>query len=204
MKFSALAAIAALTSAKLYRICDEGESYTRKCIPESLVGEWKARYTPEERTIEDRRGREVTRNVPVGTDAYTLEELGALDRACRKTTLAFDSYCHQYRFREDSDVEEDKVDIPKYADFRDDDGACAYDEDAARLQCEYQQCMFEYCLHRRDQWVAQCGEAVLAGARPEKRPGWGQVYSYKNMERALRDGSFENETCEAYVEELEY
>ena len=94
------------------------------------------------------------------------------------------------------------TDIPKYADFRN-DGVCDQEDDAANLMCQYQQRMFEYCLYRRDDWVKKCEASVAASTDVEDRPGWGQVYSYNNMRAALGDGSFGNETCRNYINELE-
>ena len=70
-------------------------------------------------------------------------------------------------------MEEGTVDVPKYADFRLEDDTCDHPEDVASLQCLYQQCMFDYCLYRRDDWVAACGASVDAGTDIEERPPWG-------------------------------
>ena len=200
MKFSTLSAIFSFANAKVYRICDADE-YSRSCIPESLLGQWDPRYTIERRTV-IRRGRERTIRVKVGSDAYTREEIAALDEECRSTVQAFDKYCHQYKFRENLDVEEGTVDVPKYADFRLEDGTCDHQEDAASLMCLYQQCMFDYCLYRRDDWVADCRASVAAGTDVEPRPKWGAVYSYRNMRDALQDGSFGSDTCVDYFSDL--
>ena len=92
MRFSTLSAIVAVANAKTYRICDADE-YSRSCIPVDLLGQWNPRYTTETRTVV-RRGRERTIQVKIGSDAYTEDEMAALDRQCRRNALAFDRYCH--------------------------------------------------------------------------------------------------------------
>ena len=205
MKLSLLAALAASSTAKVYPVCAPGSDYSRHCIPESLVGAWEPRYD-DKATIQveilGRRGRIQTLDVPVGSDAYTEELYADLDMTCRKTALAFDEYCHQYKFTETTDGLENEVDVPKYADFRL-DGSCERDQDApAELQCMYQQCMFEYCLYRRDDWVEECEIAIDAGTAVTERPPWGEVYSFPRMKEALLAGDFADDTCVDYFNTL--
>ena len=64
---------------------------------------------------------------------------------CRNGVEAFDAYCHG----------DNKP--WKYADYRNgDDGSCAYDHTNSQIHCLAQQCMFEYCLWRRDQYLDTC------------------------------------------------
>ena len=67
------------------------------------------------------------------------------DQTCQDGVIAFDKYCHG-----DNNPK-------KYADYRNgDDGSCDYDETNAQIHCLAQQCMFEYCLWRRDEYVDTC------------------------------------------------
>ena len=139
-----------------------------------------------------------------GTDARDYRQV---EESCAAVAYAFDRYCHQYDFLKESKADQ-TVDVmtttPKYADFRLDDGTCNYDEHLSELQCLSQQCMFEYCLWRRDEWIDDCEAAVDAGTAIPDRPKWGNVYNYGNMYNDLRAAnSFESDTCLDYYLVLE-
>ena len=71
---------------------------------------------------------------------------------CKLGAKAFDAYCHG------------RVNPHRYADFRSPDtGVCDYDDEGdipAQIHCLAQQCMYEYCMWRRDQYVANCDSFV--------------------------------------------
>ena len=202
MKLQIFAAIATFANAApALRICEPG-NFHPKCTPEDLLGDWEPRYETEaqQRTFTNRRGKEVTRtvNVRVGSD---IADYDLMEADCRPVARKFDAYCHQYGVRET--VDRTTV-TPKYADFRLDDGTCNHAEHLNELACLSQQCMFEYCLWRRDEWIDDCEAAVDAGTDIPARPGWGQVYNYGNMYNDLRAAnSFESDTCLDYYVVLE-
>ena len=81
-------------------------------------------------------------------DAYDYE---SIDRAwCRHGAEAFDNYCHG------------RVNPHRYADFRNPEtGDCDYEDDIpAQIHCLAQQCMYEYCMWRRDEYVQTCDAFV--------------------------------------------
>ena len=194
MKTSALATLAAFASAKATIPCVDGD-YKPKCTPEGLVGTWEARWEvePKEITFTDRRGRERTKTIRYkkGSDEADYDQI---DEKCRKVARKFDSYCHQFNISDNVDKE---AITPKYADFGDCD---QQSEHLEQLQCLSQQCMFDYCLWRRDDWVEDCEAAVEDGTQIPQRPGWGQVYSYGNMHNDLLAGDFTSDTCTEYYE----
>ena len=64
---------------------------------------------------------------------------------CRNGVEAFDVYCHG----------DNKP--WKYADYRNgENGECDYDHTESQIHCLAQQCMFEYCIWRRDQYLNTC------------------------------------------------
>ena len=118
--------------------------------------------------------------------------------------MRFDRYCHQYRV-DDDDIEEGE--IPKYADLRrgvdpeTNEKFCNFDVDdedgiVDQYYCLGQQCMFEYCIHRRDEWLEECveNEGRLANAN------WGDVYNFDTMHGDLESngGDWANAVCDAY------
>ena len=90
--------------------------------------------------------------------------------------------------------------IPKYANFTNADGECDYDAGSLeQLACLGQDCMFDYCIWRRDQYLDACVEAdeII------DRDAWGDVYDFGEMHADLvsneaTDGEFDNATCDAY------
>ena len=106
--------------------------------------------------------------------------------------MRFDRYCHQYRV-DDGDIEEGE--IPKYADLRNGERTvvnsegeevtekfCNFDvEDDDGIVDQYyclgQQCMFEYCIHRRDEWLEECVE----NEGDVEAANWGDVYNFDTM-----------------------
>ena len=210
MKSAVLAAIATCILA-----------YDPQDIPEDLVEFVEKRWSLVPHPNPKKR-----RSIKFGTDALTFGELremrAVLDkgayRKCRRGALRFDRYCHQYGV-DDSDIEEGE--IPKYADLRDErqvvnsEGEGVVDSEGEPVMekfcnfnvedndgivdqyyCLGQQCMFEYCLYRRDKWLEDCvdndGEVDAAN--------WGDVYNFDTMhgDLASNDGTWDNEVCDAY------
>ena len=56
-------------------------------------------------------------------------------------------------------------------DVEDDDGI------VDQYYCLGQQCMFEYCIHRRDKWLEGC----VANKGDVEDPDWGDVYNFGTM-----------------------
>ena len=142
--------------------------------------------------------------------AALKEELKAIDnkagrKACMKGVRQFDAYCHQYRINEQKLA---RGKIPKYADFTVDGSCDAYapeeDEDGEQihtleqLACLGQDCMFDYCIWRRDQYL----EACVAANGDLERDAWGDVYNFGEMhgDLASNGGEWANATCDAYYE----
>ena len=105
----------------------------------------------------------------VGTNALDYEdyENSGTTAYCLRESKAFDKYCHQYNAKEGKP--------PRYADFTGgpegdslgcEDGWEEVDEDGDPIvtteaaYCLAQDCMFEYCLWRRDQQLVTCEEFV--------------------------------------------
>ena len=191
MKFTILAAIA--TFALAYD--------PQADFPEGLNEDVRLRWARGEPRREGKKGPKE------GTDAITREELkdvlADLDKGakkkCAKGVRKFDAYCHQYA------VSQKKVDrgvIPKYADLTNDAGECDYDvegdEALEQLACLGQDCMFDYCLHRRDQFLADC----IENDGDRELDNWGNVYDFGEMhgDLASNGGDWENTTCDAYYE----
>ena len=125
-------------------------------------------------------------------------------RKCRRGAMRFDRYCHQYRVNDNAIAEGV---IPKYADLRNDerpkldsDGEeevdsegevimekfCNFDvEDddgladglVDQFYCLGQQCMFEYCIHRRNEWLDEC----ITEEGDVEAANWGDVYNFDTM-----------------------
>ena len=77
-------------------------------------------------------------------DAYDYE---SIERPwCRHGAKAFDNYCHG------------RVNAFRYADYRDPEtGECDYEDDIpAQIHCLAQQCMYDYCMWRRDEFIQSC------------------------------------------------
>ena len=62
--------------------------------------------------------------------------------------------------------------------------------------------MFDYCIFRKEQFLAECiaadGNDI---ALPKANPGWGDVYNYGNMHGDLVSNGgedFDNATCDDY------
>ena len=98
-----------------------------------------------------------------GTHVYDVaDELAAGNyELCIKEAMKFDEYCHQYKIEEDSDK------TPRYADFTDAAGDCGFWSTDGSLtheegHCLAQDCMFDYCLYKRDEIYDGCN-ALAAG-----------------------------------------
>merc|ERR1712223_1538958 len=140
MKFSLIIAGLALST--------QAANFNPKRLPESMEGENAPRFT------ENDNGKKV------GSDALNYGALinsGEATKLCLKESQAFDKYCHQYNARPN------KV---KYGDFTV-GGDCTSWEDedgeptTESVYCLAQDCMFDYCLWRRDQQLVAC-EAFVA------------------------------------------
>ena len=120
-------------------------------------------------------------------------------KKCAKGVRKFDAYCHQYRVTQ---KKVDRGEIPKYADLTNENGECDYAVDDGealeQLACLGQDCMFDYCIHRRDQFLEDCIEED--GER--ELDAWGDVYDFGNMhgDLASNGGDWANETCDGYYE----
>ena len=88
-------------------------------------------------------GHQVERPIVSSDHVFEREE-------CKAGADAFDQYCHG------------RVNRHRYADFRDPmSGECDYAEAAdgdieAQIHCLAQQCMYDYCIWRRDQYIENC------------------------------------------------
>merc|ERR1712079_358951 len=140
MKLSLIIAGLALSTA--------AKKFNPKRTPESMRGLNEDRF-------------EVVDGKKVGTDALNygaLEDAGEATVYCLRESRAFDKYCHQYNAKEGKAV--------RYADFTV-DGDCTSWEDedgeptTESVYCLAQDCMFDYCLWRRDEQLATC-EAFVA------------------------------------------
>lgn len=194
MKFTLLAAIATFALA-----------YDPQDFPETITSaDVTLRWDRAEPAREGKRGKKEGTHMK---DKQELrEELRAItDRAgkknCAKGVKQFDAYCHQYKV---SQMKVDRGTIPKYADLRnvrDDDTetySCDYDDDLAQLACLGQDCMFDYCIWRRDEFLAEC----IANNGDQDRDDWGDVYDFDNMHGDLQSngGEWPNATCDDYYE----
>merc|ERR1712109_251741 len=123
------------------------QAFNPKRTPESMRGDNTPRFT------EDDNGKKV------GSDALNygaLEDAGEATKYCLKESQAFDKYCHQYN------AKPNKV---KYGDFTVGGDCTSWEEDGEptteSVYCLAQDCMFDYCLWRRDEQLATC-EAFVA------------------------------------------
>ena len=121
-----------------------------------------------------------------------MSDLKGLPKKCKKGVKQFDSYCHQYSVEENNGTKE-----PRYANYRLEDGTCDYEDLIEEVHCLAQDCMFDYCMYRKEKFLAECIEAD----GDIDRPGWGNVYNYDNMHGDLVSNGgddFDNGTCDDY------
>ena len=125
-----------------------------------------------------------------------------------KGVRQFDAYCHQYKINEQKLA---RGKIPKYADFTVEGSCDAYapevDEDGEQihtleqLACLGQDCMFDYCIWRREEYLKEC----IANNGDLERDNWGDVYNFDAMHGDLEydenpEGQFVNQTCVDYYD----
>ena len=117
------------------------------------------KQTPEEMLGQDRARNFLNDNdKPQGTDALDYQEVadsGVHTAYCLREARQFDAYCHQYKVKEGK--------APRYADYTEapDNRQCDHWGDAKlEAHCLAQDCMFDYCLWRRDQQLLACAEFV--------------------------------------------
>ena len=125
----------------LAAIAVSAQAFNPKKTPESMKGKHELRWTLNESDKKE------------GTDAIdTAEAIEDGARAiCLRSVQMFDSYCHQYK------VGEGSAKAPKYADYTDESGSCnGWAETNEKAHCLAQDCMFEYCLYKRDEHYADC------------------------------------------------
>ena len=139
-----------------------------------------------------------------GTNALSFKEKVAATRGmatkearvkCRKGASQFDRFCHQYGINQ---AKLNAGKIPKFADLTNPSGVCDFEDDLERLACLEQDCMFDYCLHRRDEYLATCVEAE----GNHKRDKFTTVYDLDAMLGALQHngGDWTAPTCDAYYD----
>ena len=136
MKLSLIIAGLALSTA--------ARRFNPKKTPESMQGQNVDRF-------------EVVDGKKVGTDALDYENSEA-SAYCLRESKAFDKYCHQYNAKVGKPV--------RYADFTVDGDCTSWEDDDGEpttesVYCLAQDCMFDYCLWRRDEQLATC-EAFVA------------------------------------------
>ena len=175
----------------------------------AAIATYALAYDPQT-DIPDRLSEEVTlrwslvNGKKVGTNAYSKRELKARTsgmatregkRTCKRGAKQFDKYCHQYM------IDQDRVDagrIPKYANFKSNngEGECAFTDRLEQLACLGQDCMFDYCIHRREEFLDAC----IANEGDQARDDWGNVYDFGEMHGDLQSngGDWPNATCDAY------
>ena len=188
MKFTTtIAALVALTAAKC---CSKEDEWTPKCTPEGMKATFTQRWDMQ---AAGRRGKQRK----VGDEAMAMSDLKGLPKTCKKGVRQFDAYCHQYGIKEDNT----KGKEPRYADYTIDGSCDSYTDILEKVHCLAQDCMFDYCMFRRDQFLEDCiaedGEIDL----PKANPGWGDVYDYGNMHGDLVSNGgddFDNATCDDY------
>ena len=129
-------------------------TFRPKKLPEGMAGLNVDRFT-----VDDDGKKE-------GSDALNyaaLIDAGEATSYCLRESKAFDKYCHQYNAKAGK--------APKYADFTDGGDIpseiCAEWEDdetgeatTESVYCLAQDCMFDYCLWRRDEQLEACEEFV--------------------------------------------
>lgn len=188
-----LASVAAYVYAGEGECCEDLGEYDPKCIPEALEGpdNWKQRW--EEDT------RPNGKKMKIGSHSVKRSQLKGLPRQCKKGARQFDKYCHQFKIKDGN-----RRKTPKYTDYTKGTGVCAFeDDDLSQAICLGQQCMFEYCIYRRDEWLEICEDEDGEVELPVEEPGWGDVYDYGNMHADLNtntetDGDFESGVCTEY------
>ena len=125
-----------------------------------------------------------------------MSELKGLPKTCKKGVRQFDAYCHQYGIKTNNGKKE-----PRYADYTLEDGTCDYADTLEEVHCLAQDCMFDYCIFRKEQFLEECKAANGDIALPKADPGWGDVYNYGNMHGDLVSNGgedFDNGTCDDY------
>ena len=55
--------------------------------------------------------------------------------------------------------------------------------------------MFEYCIHRRDEWLAEC----TANQGEIRNANWNDVYNFDRMREDLQSGDWANGVCDDYL-----
>ena len=141
MKFSLIvAALALYAQAK----------FNPKKVPDSMRGMHRERY--------DGEGRQKK-----GTHAldYAAKAAEGYSGHCLREAWKFDGYCHQYRVKEGKDI--------RYADYTEaaDNRQCSQWEfgqgvpTVEAAHCLAQDCMFDYCIHRRDLQLEKCEDFVV-------------------------------------------
>ena len=125
-------------------LCTQAQKFIWK-VPEAMEGQHRERWT-------------LVDGQKVGTDALDYDaEADTYTRYCLKEAKSFDKYCHQYT------IKNGKL---KYGDFTlsGDSRDCSHWEDGdVTVEASYclgQDCMFDYCLWRRDQQLAACEDFV--------------------------------------------
>ena len=192
MKFTtAILALAALTSAKC---CSKEDEWTPKCTPEGMKQEFTQRW---EKLPVGKNGK----MKKVGEQATPMSDLRGLPKTCKKGVRQFDAYCHQYGIKTDNGKKE-----PRYADYTN-DGVCDYDDDVLeQVHCLAQDCMFDYCMFRKEKFLEACIAADGNIDLPKANPGWGDVYNYNNMHGDLASNGgaeFDNGVCDEYYDLIE-
>ena len=133
MKFTLIAGLALSVQAR---------KFNPKRTPEEMLGQHRPRFILDEN------------DKPLGSDALKYQELadaGTDTGYCLKEARMFDAYCHQYKAKEGK--------APRYADYTEaeDNRECGqWEDDESAAHCLAQDCMFDYCLWRRDEQRKQC------------------------------------------------
>merc|ERR1739844_279858 len=156
-------------------------------IPEGMEDDVKPRFR-----VKEKNGR----TIYMAKTITKKRQLKGVDEQCKEGVKQFDAYCHQY------DGDDDDL---RYTDFK--GKTCKrYRKDPLKLaHCLAQDCMFDYCIARKEAWLEECiaeeGDIDL----PEDEPGWGDVYNYGNMHGDLESngGDWPNAICDKYYEYIE-
>ena len=126
-----------------------GEEFKPKKTPKTMRGAFTQRWT-------DDAGAKVGDDA---IDATALTDAGKRE-VCIKEAQKFDDYCHQIK------IEEGGKKAPKYADYTDENDSCdvwAADDGTVTVEqthCLAQDCMFDYCIYKRDEQFAACESFV--------------------------------------------
>ena len=124
----------------LAAIAVSAQAFNPKKTPDTMKGEHELRWALNESDKKE------------GTDAIIIADAiedGARE-VCLRSVKMFDSYCHQYKVGEGSEK------APKYADYTDDGSCNGWTETNEKAHCLAQECMFEYCLYKRDEHYDAC------------------------------------------------